>query len=70
MHGLEAEFAGQIGFVYLDIDDPANDVFKQSLVYRAQPHLFLLDGEGKVVKQWLGPVTADELRSAFQAVLQ
>lgn len=70
MHGLEAEFAGQIGFAYLDIDDSANNEFKSTLGYQYQPHLFLLDGSGNILNQWIGPVTADDLRSAFQAALQ
>ncbi len=70
MHGLEAEYYGQINFVYLDIDDPVNDQFKRALGYQYQPHLFLMDGEGNILGQWVGRVAADELRSAFQGALQ
>lgn len=69
VHGLEAEYEGKIKFSYLDIDDPANDAFKQALGYRVQPHLFLLDGEGNILKQWLGRVSAEELTDEFEAAL-
>lgn len=69
MHGLEAGYSGEIRFSYLDIDDSANNDFKQQLGYRYQPHVFLLDAEGKVLKQWLGPVTREDLESAFVEAL-
>ena len=65
VHGLEPEYAGNINFVYLDIDDPANADLLSFLGYRYQPHFFLVDGAGSVLQQWLGPVSADDLRSAL-----
>lgn len=65
VHGLEAEFAGQIKFVYLDIEDPDNEQFLKELGFRYQPHFLLLDGEGKIIQQWLGPVTAEQFRETF-----
>ena len=41
VHGLERDYAGKIGFVYLDIDDPTVAPLKQELGYRVQPHLLL-----------------------------
>lgn len=69
VHGLEIEYFGQIDFTYLDVDDPLNDDFKRELGYRVQPHYFLLDGNGNILEQWLGSVTSDEFRSAFDSVL-
>ncbi|MBE9524381.1 MAG: hypothetical protein IMY76_04735, partial [Chloroflexi bacterium] len=54
---------------YLDIDDPANDVFKRELGYRFQPHFFLLDGEGNILEQWLGSVKGQDFRTAIEATL-
>lgn len=70
MHGLEAKYAGQVDFIYLDIDDPANETFKRELGYRVQPHIFLLDGSGQIVGQWLGRVTAEDLEPALQQISQ
>jgi len=66
VHGLEAEWGGQVDFVYLDIDDPATEPFKRQLGYRVQPHMFLVDGDGKVLEQWLGFVDAATLEAALQ----
>jgi hypothetical protein len=70
VHGLEAQFYEQMNFVYLDIDDPKNDGFKESLGYRYQPHIYLLDEDGKVLQQWVGPVSREELEQAFEAALE
>ena len=70
MHGLEAEYYDRIQFSYLDIDDPTNDQFKRALGYQYQPHLFLLDGEGNILGQWVGRTSAEELAAAFQGALQ
>ena len=67
VHGLEPEFYDTINFVYLDIDDPVNADTLRFLGFRYQPHFFLIDGEGNILQQWLGPVTADELRLTFNS---
>ena len=69
VHGLEAEYDDRMNFVYLDIDDPANDPFKEALLYRLQPHIFLLDENGKIIKHWLGYVKEQDLRAAINAAL-
>jgi len=53
VHGLEQEYGDRIDFVYLDIDDPRNESFKQQFGYRVQPHIFLLDGSGVFIQQWV-----------------
>jgi thiol-disulfide isomerase/thioredoxin len=70
VQGVEREFAGRVIFTYLDIDDPAVRPFMQQLFFRYEPHFFLLDGQGKVLRQWLGNVTADELRRALDEALR
>ena len=69
VHGLARDYAGKIGFVYLDVDDPAVTPLKKELRFRAQPHLLLLDPDGKVVKQWVGLVAKKNLTAAFDALL-
>jgi len=66
VHGLEAEWGGQVEFVYLDIDDPATEPFKRQLGYRVQPHMFLVNGDGLVLQQWLGFVDAVTLEAALE----
>jgi thioredoxin-like negative regulator of GroEL len=68
VHGLEQQYGDKVNFVYLDIDDSRNDSFKRQLGYRVQPHIFLLDGNGQVIEQWLGQVSKDDLETALKAV--
>ena len=70
VHGLEAEFAGEINFVYLDVDDQENEQFLNDLGFRYQPHFLLLDGNGNIIQQWLGPVAEEQFREAFSSVLE
>lgn len=69
MHGLEVDYFNKINFVYLDIDDPANETFKKQLDFRYQPHLILLDGEGQILHQWIGPVPREEFVAVFEEIL-
>jgi len=69
VHGLEPDFSGRVNFVYLDIDDPDTQRFKQALGYRVQPHIFLLDAEGNVLDQWVGATDAETLRAAIRLAL-
>ncbi len=69
VHGLEAEYYDRISFIYLDIDDPANETFKGILDFRYQPQLILLDGNGQILYQWIGPIPREEFVAAFEDVL-
>jgi thioredoxin-related protein len=68
VHGLEVEYYDRINFVYLDIDDSRTDEFKRVLGYRVQPHIFLLDGDGNIIQQWLGLVSESDFRAAFDGL--
>jgi hypothetical protein len=67
VHGLEQKWGSKVGFVYLDIDDSHTNPFKRQLGYIYQPNIFLIDGDGIILKQWLGPVREDELEAALMA---
>jgi hypothetical protein len=68
VHGLEAKWGHAIDFLYLDIDDDRNDVFKRELGYRLQPHFFLLDAEGNINQQWLGITPGAEFELVFESL--
>jgi hypothetical protein len=70
VHGLESEYSGRVNFVYLDVDDPSNSDFMKRLGFRYQPQFVLIDGEGKILQQWLGPVPAEDFRTAFDTYTQ
>jgi thioredoxin-like negative regulator of GroEL len=63
--GLETEYSGRVVFTYLDIDDPGTRPLQRSLGFRQEPHLFLLDATGKIIRQWSGSVSLEELRQAL-----
>lgn len=65
MHGLEDRYSDRLNFVYLDVDDANTQEFKRQLGYRYQPHLFLLDGDGNVLEQWVGFVPEQVLEDAI-----
>lgn len=69
VHGLELGYAGQVIFTYLDIDDPATLIFQKQLFFRNQPHFFLLDPGGMVLKQWVGYVGVQDLIRAIEDAL-
>jgi thioredoxin-like negative regulator of GroEL len=69
VHGLEAEYYGKIKFAFLDADDPATQNFQRDLGFRVQPEYYLLDGNGQVIKKWVGYVSVDEFRSNFKQTL-
>ncbi|MRR37368.1 hypothetical protein EG829_22480 [bacterium] len=70
VHGLEAEYAGRIQFVYLDASDPDTLDFQRALGFRVQPEFYLLDGEGNVLYQWFGYVQEGDLRAQFDLALE
>lgn len=65
MHGLESVWSDRVNFVYLDIDDPNTEPFKSALGYQYQPHIFLLDGGGAILQQWVGYVDGTTLEAAL-----
>lgn len=70
VHGLEAEYQQQVDFVYYNIDDPETAAAKEKYGYRYQPHFFLVDSQGAVVKEWLGPVPEEEFVAAIESVIE
>jgi thioredoxin-like negative regulator of GroEL len=69
MNGLEDQYKGTIRFVYLDIDDPANALYKLLLGGRLPPLFFLLDGDGRVIHEWQGFVKREEFEAVFGTIL-
>ena len=70
VHGLEAKYAGKIRFVYLDIDDPANQPVKRDFGFVYQPEFYLLDGQGNVLQKWVGSVPAEQFEAVFTQYVQ
>ena len=68
VYSLEFEYSDRIRFIYLDIDDPKNDLFKEKLGYKYQPHFFYLDAQGNVLYEWLGLVSKEEFDSILSTI--
>jgi thiol-disulfide isomerase/thioredoxin len=69
MYLMEDAYGDQIRFVYLDIDDPANALFKALLGNRLPPVFFLLDEQGNVLQEWQGYVKAEEFEQVFSSII-
>jgi len=70
MNKLELEYGDQINFIYLDIDNPANDQLKKLLKYKTAPQFLILDATGNVIKQWEGYVDESELIQSIESLLK
>jgi thioredoxin-related protein len=70
VHGLEAKYAGKIKFVYLDIDDPANQATKREFGFGYQPEFYLLDGQGNLLKKLVGLVPQEQFETVFAEYVQ
>lgn len=68
MHGLEAAYWGQIDFIYINREAPANaDVVSQYGI-RYQPVFVLIEPDGTEVQRWTF-IDESELGAALDAYL-
>jgi thioredoxin-related protein len=70
VHGLEAKYSGKINFVYLDADDIGTEPFQRELGFRYQPEVYLMDGNGNVLKKWVGYTSQEQFEDVFAQYLQ
>jgi hypothetical protein len=70
VHGLEAKYFGKIKFTYLDAGDPNTLSFQKTLGFVYQPEIYLLDGNGNLLKKWVGNTTAEQFEGVFAKYVQ
>jgi len=70
VHGLEAKYYGRIKFTYLDADDTNTDSFQRTLGFFYQPEVYLLDGNGNVLKKWVGFTSEQDFEAEFAKYVQ
>jgi hypothetical protein len=70
VHGLEAKYFGRIKFSYLDADDPNTLDFQEALGFYYQPEVYLLDGNGTVLKKWVGYTSEQQFEEEFAKYVQ
>jgi hypothetical protein len=70
VHGLEAKYFGKIKFTYLDASDPNTQTFQRTLGFGYQPEFYLLDGQGNLLKKWVGNVSQEQFETVFAQYVQ
>ena len=65
VHGLEAKYFGKIKFSYLDAYDSNTFDFQRTLGFQYQPEIYLLDGNGNLLKKWVGYTTDQQFEEVF-----
>ena len=70
VHGLEAKYFGRIQFTYLDADDSHTRDFQRTLGFYYQPEVYLLDGNGNLLKKWVGYTSQEEFEEEFAKYVQ
>ena len=67
LKSLEDEWGNKIRFVYLNVEDPLNSENLQKLSrFRIVPEVILLDANGNVIKDWVGPPSRDDMVAEFE----
>lgn len=69
MHGLEAEYWGEIDFVYLDREAGVNADVVNEYGISGQPVFILIAPDGTEIERWFGRVDGGTLADAFDALL-
>jgi len=70
VHGLEAKYFGRIKFSYLDADDANTADFQRTLGFNYQPEVYLLDGNGNILKKWVGFTSEQDFETEFAKYVQ
>ncbi len=68
MNNLQERYKARINFVYLDVDDPANALFKNLIGNRLPPLFYLLDEQGAILHEWRGSVPIGDFEQEFQLI--
>lgn len=66
---LETRYGDRVNFVYLDIEDPANDLYTKLIGDKLPPVIYLIAADGSVIREWNGLISLEELEEGLQSVL-
>ena len=69
VHGLEADYWGQVTFLYIDREAPTNQTVTQQFGISSQPIIVLLDAQGSEVERFFGFTSEEDLRAALDGLL-
>jgi thiol-disulfide isomerase/thioredoxin len=68
IYNLAGRYKNRINFVYLNLDDAANSIFKEMLRSQLPPAFFLLDPQGNVIDSWFGRVSLQEMDNVLMTI--
>ncbi len=70
MLNLESQYRERINFIYLNVEDHETKALQQALGYQliSNPHLYLIDSQGNVLREWVGYVKIESLQEALRSV--
>lgn len=66
---LKPEFEGKIALVNIDVNDPLEKGLLEQYQINYIPTTFLLDGNGKIISQYVGVLSIEEMREKLNALL-
>ena len=69
VHGLEAEYWGQVDFVYIDREAADTQNVVQRFGIRSQPILIFLAPDGTEIERFFGFQSEDQLRASLDSLL-
>jgi hypothetical protein len=68
VNGLRKTYGKRIKFVRVNIHDPKTTELQTQLGFMTTPEFFLIDPEGRVVKQWAEDITVDGVGQVLDAL--
>lgn len=66
MDRLERDYGDQIDFVHLNYDRPEVPPFLEQYNVRRRSSYVLVDPEGNMIDQWVGPIQWEALNTAIE----
>lgn len=66
---LKPEFEGKIAFVNIDLNNPLESKLLEQYKINYIPTTYLLDGNGKIISQYVGAIPIEEMRGKLNALL-
>jgi thioredoxin-related protein len=70
VNGLKQKSSSQIRFADLDFNAKNNQALIEQFRVVGHPSFVMVDGQGKLVKDWLGVIPGDDLESVLKQTVK
>jgi hypothetical protein len=70
VNGLKQKYGNQVRFGDLDFDNKSNQPTIEKYRIVGHPSFVIVDGQGNLVKRWIGIVTVVDLESVLTQVIK